>query len=159
MILRAVLSFFLVVLITSCDFISNRLGVNFNKTEIDTVIDFNKVDELPVFPVCKNLINTSEKNRCFINKLYNHFSDDLLAHTFGVPACTDEIVFLRLKIDCKGNVEIQELESSELMKTIIPNLRTILQESVDHLPVLFPALKRGIPVSTVFELPIVIKLK
>jgi hypothetical protein len=51
------------------------------------------------------------------------------------------------------------IESSHKVKEAIPTLENRIQETVVSLPKLFPALKRGIPVQTVFELPIVLELQ
>ncbi len=159
MILRVFFSLLIVLTLVSCDFSAKRIGFSFMKTEIDTLINYTKVDELPVFPECKNLIDTDKKNRCFINHLYNHFADSLLKHTFGVSGYVDETVIVRIKIDARGNASLDGIQSSDLIKRDIPKLDSIINESIATLPIFFPAIKTAIPVSTVFELPIVVKLK
>lgn len=159
MILRGFLSLFFVLITVSCDYVSENTGLSFTKSKIDTIVNYNKVDELPVFPTCKSLIDTDKKNRCFINNLYNHFVDSLLKHTFGVPECVNETVLVKIRIDANGKAELNEIKSSDLIKKYIPKLESIIKESIENLPTFFPAIKRGIPVSTIFELPIVIKLK
>jgi len=127
---------------------------------MDTIVNYNKVDELPVFPICKHLIDTDKKNRCFINNLYNHFAESLLKHTYDVPKYVNETVLVKIKINYNGEAELSEIRSSELIKEYIPKLDSIINERIESLPIFVPsAIKRGIPVSTVFELPIVIKLK
>lgn len=159
MMLRVVFIFVIALSINSCDFLKKNTGLNLSKFSIDTIVDYNKVDEFPVFPNCKSLIDTDKKNRCFINNLYNHFSNDLLKETFGVPECTNETVLVKILIDAKGKSSLVSIESSDLIANAIPRLNQILESSVQSVPDLFPATKQGIPVSTIFELPIVIKIK
>jgi hypothetical protein len=159
MFLRGSLSLFFVLLMVSCDYVGKTTVFSFTKSKIDTLVNYTRVDELPVFPACKNLIDTAKKNRCFINNLYNHFADSLLKHTFAVPVCINETVTVKIHIDSSGKALLSEIQSSDLIKKYIPKLESITKESIESLPLFFPAIKRGIPVSTVFELPIVIKLK
>jgi hypothetical protein len=42
---------------------------------------------------------------------------------------------------------------------ILPSLKDILKKSVEELPAIYPAIKRGIPVTTVYKLPIRIAVK
>jgi len=158
MIFRFVLFLCLVLQMISCDFIEKSAGLRFASHTLDTIVNFNKVDEFPVFPDCNNLIDTATKNRCFINNIYNHLSKDLLEETFGVPDCIDEKVIVKIKITSSGVAILESIESSDLIKSSIPKLEAILTKSVHSLPKLFPALKRGIPVTTVFNLPVVVKL-
>ena len=157
--LRILFGFFITIAMSSCEFIQSSKGKLFSSQAVDTIVDYHKVDEYPQFPVCKDLLDIDKKNRCFINNLYNHFADDLLKETFGVPECTNEVVTVKLLFDAEGKTSLVSIESSELVQNAIPELETIIKNSVSSLPVLRGALKRSIPVSTVFELPIVIKIK
>lgn len=159
MILRILFVFFITIAISSCEFIQNSTGSLFSIQSIDTIVDYKKVDEYPEFPICKDLLDVDKKNRCFVNNLYEHLADDLLKETFGVPECTDEIVTVKLLFNAEGKTSLLSIESSDLVKNAIPELENIIKKSVGSLPVLRAALKRSIPVSTVFELPIVIKMK
>ncbi|WP_152285583.1 energy transducer TonB [Flavicella marina] len=159
MYLRSILFTIVVWSFISCDFIEKATGISFQEKSVDTVIDYSHVDEYPVFPACKELIDSDKKNRCFVNNLYVIFSDNLLAHTFGVPDCVDETVVVKLIIDKNGTTKLLSIISSEVIKEHIPNLEVLVRGSIEKIPKLFPAIKRGIPVATVYELPIVIKLK
>lgn len=159
MYLRIVFSLFFISLCFSCDFFGKMKDHTFILKDVDTVIDYTKVDVLPSFPVCDSILDVTQKNRCFINALYNHFSKELLTYTFDIPETVNEIVTVRLQIDAGGKASLISIESSDVVKNEIPLLNSIISESIVKLPVLFPALKRGIPVTTVYELPIVIKLK
>tara|TARA_B100000809_G_C15139454_1_gene532377 strand:- start:6758 stop:7237 length:480 start_codon:yes stop_codon:yes gene_type:complete len=159
MFLRIIFSCFFISLCISCEFLVKIKENTFSSKELDTVIDYTKVDVLPTFPICDSIMDVTQKNRCFINNLYVHFSQELLKHTFDVPGSINETVTVKLKIDANGKANLVAIESSPEVKMTIPLLDSIIAESVGMLPILFPALKRGIPVATIYELPIVIKLK
>lgn len=159
MFLRILTSLFFISICFSCDFFEKIKGHAFSSNELDTIIDYSKVDVLPTFPICDSIVEVDVKNRCFINTLYSHFSKELLAHTFDVPKPIHETVTVKLKIDAQGKAELVSITSSPQVNDAIPMLNKIIGESVEKLPGLFPALKRGIPVATVYELPIVIQLQ
>jgi hypothetical protein len=147
------------LMFNSCDYVRNTIGIGFSNVPMDTIVDYSTVDELPVFPKCTSLVDTTEKNRCFVNNLYNHFSESLLRKTFRISEGIHETVVVKIRIDKKGVVSLMSIESSHKVKEAIPTLENRIQETVVSLPKLFPALKRGIPVQTVFELPIVLELQ
>lgn len=158
MYLRILVFLLLLPFCFSCEFIENQKEEVFSLKKIDTVIDFTKVDVLPSFSICDSILEVAEKNRCFINNLHTQFSENLLMHTFDVPDSINEIVIVQLKIDAKGGAVLISIQSSEMVKKVIPSLDEIITKSVYELPILFPALKRGIPVATEYKIPIVIKL-
>ena len=66
---------------------------------------------------------------------------------------------MNLIISSKGNVVLEKVQSSENCKLQLPELDSLLLLSVQNLPVIYPAIKRGIPVTTKYRLPIIIELK
>lgn len=156
---RIIFSLLVISLCFSCEFLEKLNESGFSTTKMDTVIDYTRVDVLPSFKICDSLLEIPDKNRCFVNNLYNHFSKELLAHTFNLPESVYERVIVHIRINAKGNATLVSIDSSELIKNTIPTLDQIIKDSIDKLPMLYPALKRGIPVATVYELPIVINLK
>lgn len=82
----------------------------------------------------------------------------LLLHTFTVSKSIDEVVRIQLKIDNQGRCELMQIISSKKVQKMLPELDNVIRESVERLPTLFPALKRGIPVTSIYEIPIVVKI-
>lgn len=143
---------------TSCEFISKNLKVDSVSQLMDTVIDLNHVDVFPSFKACDTLIAIALKNQCFTNKLHTHLTSSLLAYTFTVNESIDDVVRVHLKIDKEGASELIRVVSSQAVKEMLPELDTLISRSVASLPTVFPALKRGIPVTTIYEIPIVVKM-
>lgn len=159
MIVRLILSFCFLIFCASCEFLEKKLPAQFGTDTIDTIVNYTRVDQHPVFPKCKDLINTDEKNRCFINQLYNHIAQDLLKDTYGVSNCVNETIIVNVKIDADGSCQFLKIESSDQVQYLIPRLEKEVKKSIARLPELLPAIKRGIPVSTVYQIPVVVKLK
>jgi hypothetical protein len=54
---------------------------------------------------------------------------------------------------------LDHIESSKSIRKILPKLDSLLKSSIGKLPKIFPANKRGIPVTSKYRLPISIQLK
>jgi len=72
----------------------------------------------------------------------------------------DETIFVKLMIDHKGKVSLQKVDGmSDILQKEIPALDSLLHKSIQNLPKLQPAIKRGIPVVAQYQLPIKILLE
>jgi hypothetical protein len=71
----------------------------------------------------------------------------------------NDTLYLSLLIDNKGNISLTDIENLDKLTNYIPNFKLILNQSIEKIPVLFPATKTniGVPVSTKFKLPLIIK--
>ena len=158
MLVRFFLLCVLLLASTSCEFISNNLKGDPVSHLMDTVIDRNHVDVFPSFKACDTVIAIALKNQCFTNKMHTHLTSSLLAHTFTVNESIDDVVRVYLKIDKQGASELMRVVSSQVVKEMLPELDSLISRSVASLPTVFPALKRGIPVTTIYDIPIVVKM-
>lgn len=143
---------------SSCDFLQKKLCGTASDALKDTIVDYHSVDAYPSFSVCDSLVEASAKKRCFTNNLYMHLSGTLMAHTFTVAEGIDEKVAVTLKIDAKGNATLVAIGVSVQVKKELPQLDSLIKESIHTLPKMFPALKHGIPVATEFVIPLVLKV-
>jgi hypothetical protein len=142
----------------SCEFVSKKNAINRSAQVIDTMIDVKRVDVFPSFKTCDTLLAVPLKNSCFTKELHKHLTASLLLHTFTVSKSIDEVVRIQLKIDNQGRCELMQIISSKKVQKMLPELDNVIRESVERLPTLFPALKRGIPVTSIYEIPIVVKI-
>ena len=146
------------LLLMSCQFVSKN-KTNQLETQ-NTIIDFSKVDMPPSFPSCDSFIDKIKKDSCFRATLHLLIVKDLSKHKFVVSQKIDETIFVKLMIDYKGNVSLQKVEGmSDVLQKEIPTLDSLLHKSIQNLPKLQPAIKRGIPVVTQYQLPIKILLE
>lgn len=121
--------------------------------DITSFIDFTKVDVSPSFVACNDLID-EEKTACFRREIHQKLTENLSKHTIRVSKTMDATINLDLLIDKQGKVTLQKVYSPKIIEEEIPKLDSLLQVSVNELPVLNPAIKRGIPVATQYRLPI-----
>ncbi|MBS9774662.1 MAG: hypothetical protein KGV59_05840 [Tenacibaculum sp.] len=154
MILRIFYLCIIAMLCISCEHIIPKK----KKTQrLDTIIDFTKVDTYPSFINCKKLID-DEKTLCFRNNIHNRITKSLNTFPFNVKDSLNEELLVILIINKKGKVCLQEIQSSDSLQKKLPNLIDYIGKSIDSLPKLSPAIKRGIPVTTQYKLPIKIKV-
>jgi hypothetical protein len=126
---------------------------------LDTIVNFSVVDISPSFKNCNSIIDKIPKSICFRNTIHQKISKELLQHSFTIKDSISEIIYVDLLINSKGLISLQQIESSENILTQLPQLDSLLQVSVQKLPAVLSAKKRGIPVATKYRLPIRIQLK
>ncbi len=156
--LRAVLFLFLLSFSVSCELF--RADKKLIKQEIDTIIDFSVVDVSPSFGgICDGIIGKLEKTACFRNTIHQKFSESLANKSIRAKKSINETIYVYLLIDKQGNVSLKNVKSSPYLKLIVSNLDSLINSSLQNLPKLFPAIKRGIPVTTQYKIPIEINVK
>ncbi len=147
----------LMLLCTSCEFFSFKKKSQLQ--EVDTIINYSAVDVSPKFDACKKLIDQEAISNCFRTRIYNFLSQSLTQHKIEVRKPIDEEVKVEVIIDRKGNVSVKRIIASDLVKETIQNFDSLVTISVAKLPKLSPAIKRGIPVTTQYQIPIRIQVK
>jgi len=140
---------------TSCEYFSFEKNKNIEKIDVD----FTSVDVSPSFKVCDSLIEKDKKNNCFRTTLRQEISSSLAKQSIQVPQSVDETIEVAITIQSNKEVKLTSIKSSDSLLVILPSLKAILKKSVEELPAVYPAIKRGIPVTTVYKLPIRIAVK
>lgn len=154
--MRVISLFLLLICCASCKFFSADAGNN--QQQIDTIINFNKVDASPFFEECKDQIDEARTD-CFRTTIHSKIAEKLADFSLEVKDSINEVVTVELTISSKGKIALQEIKSSETIQQELPKLDSLLQISVDELPTIYAASKQGIPVTTQYSLPIKIQLK
>jgi len=156
MFLRGFSLLLMVLFITSCDKFS--FSKNKNIQDLDTIVDFSSVDTFPSFKPCDSIIDKTKKTDCFRTTIHQKIGAELLQHTFIIKDSIDELIYVDLIISSEGIFTLHAIQSSNNIKKVLPQLDGLLRESVEKLPKIYAANKRGIPVSVKYSLPIRIKL-
>lgn len=145
---------FFLLLIVLVSISCNNLTTSKNKTlPLDTIIDYTKVDVSPAFISCDHL-EGSKKSACFENELRVKVYKELHQHDFFVREDINETVVLTIQITSKGKINLKKIQSSSTIKSELPELEEILKKTIENMPVIIPAFKKGIPVVTEYTLPI-----
>ncbi len=149
----------MIAFIASCDLFKGKEKATNEAVEQELAeIDWNTVDELPSFPQCKELTGQDAKN-CFENVVTQHMMTHLKAQEFEVTKAVNDTIFVNMIVASDGEVQINRIEQSNLLKQQLPNLESIIKTSISKLPKALPAHKRGIPVNAKFVLPIYLNIE
>lgn len=147
-------------LLVSCDFEKSR-----NKKTRELVnqemrnIDWNDVDNYPLFETCDESTRKSAQKECFENQVFSHFSTTLREFEFILDEGADSTVFVDFIIDQEGKIIVLDIEKDKAIDAQMPEFDGIIIQSLKGLPEIAPALKRGIPVKTKFRIPIQLNRK
>ncbi len=119
-------------------------------------IDWNDVDNYPLFESCDETLAKSEQRECFESELLKHFSTTLQGFEFIIDTKVNKTVIVDFLIDQEGKVSVLRIEKDKAIDVLMPEFNGIVSQSLKNLPPLAPALKRGIPVNAKFRIPIVL---
>ena len=157
MLLRFFSFLMLILFFTCCDkFPFTRKD---KSPQLDTVVDYSSVDFYPSFKVCDGLIDKKAKADCFRNTIHKKIGVELQQHTLAIKDSIDETIFVDLIINSKGEIIVQKIISTDHLKQQLPQLDSLLRKSIQELRASYAAIKRGIPVTTKYRLPLRITLK
>ena len=151
--------FILVLMLTSCEYfnVKKTSSEAILKEELQT-FNWNDVDEYPSFSVCDSLIAKAEKKVCFQNILTNCIVNYLQKEKLIVNQDIHDTIVLEFQISKKGKLSLIHSKIDSITLYEIPNIKNLLNKSLDTLPEIFPAIKRGQQVKTKLYLPVVIKV-
>ncbi len=126
-------------------------------------MNLNSVDSPPSFDTCKDLIEKNKKEECFRTTLSSLFSKEISkkenSKILIVRSSIDEVVQLTVSVSNQGVLSLKESKISDQILLEIPEIETVFKKTIQNLPKVYPAIKRGIPVATEYKLPIRIKLE
>ena len=147
----------LVLILASCEYfkVKKTSSEAILKEELQT-FNWNDVDEYPSFSLCDYSITKEERKVCFQHTLTTHITDFLQKETIIVTQDINDTIMLQFQVSKLGGLSLLKSRIDSLTINEIPNIKNLLNESLDSLPKIFPALKRGQQVTTEFNLPIII---
>lgn len=149
----------MLILVSCKDFETKKISSDtFLKEELEN-IDMKALDEYPTFKSCDQEGNKKERLTCFENKIAQNFSHYLDTKILIVQDQMNDTVWVELSVTNEGEIKIEKTQIPELVQENIPDLGLWLHQSLDSLPQVYPAIKRGIPVRTTFKMPVLIKVE
>ena len=155
--MRFLLVSIIVLSFTSCEYFSFEKNKNIEKINMD--VDFTSVDFSPSFKVCDTLINKLKKTDCFRTTMHQEIYNSLTKNSIKLKNSIDETVLVVITIQSDKQVMLVSLKAPDSLLKYIPTLKKMIKKSIADLPDVYPAIKRGIPVTTQYKLPIRIKLE
>ncbi len=144
---------FLILTIVGCKYNPNKS--NYSPPNVN----WTSSDEMPSFENCNDLINESDRKNCFNTKILNLIYTNLISQNLIVNKIIDDTLIISFLINYKGKISLIEIENEDKLINEIPDLEKLISNSLENIPSLYPATKTnmGIPVSSKFRLPLIIK--
>ena len=158
--MRQICVFLLIITLSSCEYfnVKKTSSEAILKEELQT-FNWNDVDEYPSFLICDSLTTKQEKKQCFGSVLNSHIAAYLQKETIIVTQDINDTIDLQFQLSEKGVLTLLNAKIDALTIDQIPNIKALLAKSLDSLPKIFPAIKRGQQVTTEFKLPIIINVE
>jgi hypothetical protein len=147
------------LLLVSCNYFDVK------KTTSDAILNeelktfnWSDVDDYPSFASCNDDVSKEEKKACFQNTLTAIITNRIQRDTIIVSQNIDDTIFIKFQISEQGKLSLLEAKVDSVTRHEIPNIDELLINSLDSLPKIYPAIKRGQQVKTAFTLPVIIRV-
>lgn len=145
------------LLLGSCNFETKKISSE-EVLELESqTLNWKEVDQYPAFEDCQDETELTAARDCFEREVAENVYAYLAKQQPVVTEAINDTLLLYLKINKEGRPEIDSVEIDSTTTKQLPEIRSWLTQSIDSLPKIYPASKRGVPVSTVFKMPILIK--
>lgn len=157
--MQRIVIFFILISFTSCNYF------NVKKTSSEAILqeelqtfNWNEVDVYPSFETCTTSAEKEDKKKCFQNTLTEAIYKSLAAEKIVVTQDIHDTILVHFQISEAGELHLIDAKIDSLTIVEIPNMEILLHQSLDFLPEIYPAIKRGQQVKTQFTLPISIQV-
>lgn len=119
-------------------------------------IDWTAIDHYPLFNNCDENASKAQQKKCFIETLSFHFKMGLQDFQPVIKEAIQDSIFIDFIVEQTGDIAITNISNEEVFKEEAQEFNNKITNSLNSLPRIEPALKRGIPVKTKFRIPIVL---
>lgn len=156
--MKKILLLLFLVNFTACDmFQTKKVSSEEILIEERQELNWHEVDQYPAFSECREILEEVPAKDCFGSKVASYVYARLEKKQPVVTEALHDTIMLHLIVSDTGKPILDSVEMDSLVIHQLPRIRTWIQESIDSLPRIYPASKRGIPVATRFKLPVVIE--
>jgi hypothetical protein len=151
--------FLLVLLFTSCDYFKVKKTTSdaILKEELET-FNWDEVDEYPSFSDCDSVLSKDKKTQCFQETITSNITGFLQDEKIVVTQDIQDTILLGFQVSKSGKLVLTKAKIDTLTIKEIPNIKSLLHKSLEALPKIYPAIKRGQQVTTEFDLPIIVSV-
>ncbi len=148
------------ILLQSCDWMASTESKTQKIVEDELRgIDWNDVDQYPLFEGCDETAAKLEQRLCFENTLLQNLAMTLQDFQFVIDSEIETTIYVDFLVDNKGEISVVKIDKNTVLEEQLPQFSGIIAKGLKSMPNPAPALKRGVPVKTRFRLPLQIKTK
>lgn len=156
--MRTLSLLFILLFASSCQYFDTKKisAETFYDEEIKT-INLSEVDVYPTFQECESALEKIEKQLCFENELTARIAQSLSRESLKAIHSLQDTIWVDFSISETARIEVINIKVDSLIQLEFPKLHTKIEQKIDSIVLKAPAYKRGIPVQTTFNLPIIIR--
>ena len=122
-------------------------------------ISWNQVDQFPNVVSFQKYSDKQASKTCFENTLISNIYKGLSSKHLVSSRSIKDTIWVSLTVSEKGDIFLNTIAIDSLTATSFPDVSLWITQSIDSLPSLAPAHKRGVPVAVSFNLPVVLQTK
>lgn len=156
---RIVCLLILLITATSCNYFDKKkvYPEDLLEEELQT-FNWNEVDTYPTFSGCDSMATKEDNKACFQNTLIRNVNQFLREQNLVVSNDINDTITLKIKIDKTGILEVESITVAPETVQEIPEIDSLLRQSLKGIPKIHPAIKRNQQVTTAFELPVIVRI-
>lgn len=149
----------ILVFASSCNYLEKKKvsSEDLLEEELQT-FNWNAVDTYPTFSSCDSISVKEEQKKCFQNTLVENVNLFLEAQNLIVSEDVNDTIRLKISINNKGLLDVESIQMKPETALQIPEIDSLLRQSLKEIPKIYPAIKRNQQVTTTFELPVIVKI-
>ncbi|MEY8019338.1 hypothetical protein AB8P51_00770 [Muriicola sp. SD30] len=153
--MRVLCLFCCLFLLLSCDWLATPESKTQKLVEDELrSLDWNDVDQYPLFEGCDETVSKPDQRICFENTLLQNLAMHMEDFNFRAEKDIQTTVYIDFLVEKSGEIRVVEMENDAVLREQLPEFREIIIRSLRSLPKPAPALKRGVPVRSRFRLPL-----
>ncbi len=157
--MKSIVFLLILLLATSCSYFEKKkvYSDDLLEEELQT-FNWNEVDIYPTFSNCESITEKADSKACFQNTLLTNVNRFLEVQNIIVSEDVNDTIRLKITINNKGFLNVESIDFKPETAIQIPEIDSLLRQSLKGIPKIFPAIKRGQQVTTAFELPVIVKI-
>ncbi len=159
LVMNRIVCLLILLIVTSCDYFEKKkvYPEELLEEELQT-FNWNEVDTYPTFTNCESLTEKEERKICFQNTLITNVNHYLESQNLIVSNDVNDTITLKIIIDKTGFLEVESINVHPETVQEIPEIDSLLRQSLKGVPKIYPAIKRNQQVTTAFELPVIVRI-
>jgi len=144
--------------LNSCKWFESKEAITDRIVKQDMqTIDWNQIDRYPLFFNCDESASKRSQERCFTLELQQRFARIITTLKDAHARQLMDLNAVVLQITNEGDFELLKVVYGSEMTRV--KLDSMIKLHLEAIPPINPALKRGIPVSVTYRLPVKVALK
>ncbi len=150
--------FAILLLLSGCKHFENRVPDKANRLEEELQsINWNEVDEYPSVEECYSVPDKEARRQCFINYLIAAIQQRIASDTLAIRYPELDTINVKVTVFPDSTVTFEPEIGKDVYKPKV--IDSLIRTRLADFPKVSPALKRGMPVKTQFNLPVILNIE